>query len=183
MMMLEKNSDDVIKFIVSWIQKNATTLRSWFMKNTSFAARICGRLFPVDRPRRSSPITGMPGATMRRRSSSPARVVEIKLTNPHSIVVFDAPDPSDGKVVRWQAEMGGGQQLVRQFGWNKDNPKIGDKITLNGRKVKSGAPYMNMTEKAQIVLTDSGKEIYRHRTSASRPAAGDVSQRRPVGLT
>jgi len=25
MMMLEKNSDDVIKFIVSWIQKNTTT--------------------------------------------------------------------------------------------------------------------------------------------------------------
>jgi hypothetical protein len=87
-------------------------------------------------------------------------LVEIKLTNPHSILVFDVPD-SSGKVVRWQAEMGGGQQLVRQFGWNKDMPKIGDKITLNGRKVKNGAPYMNMTEKAQIVLTDSGKEIFK----------------------
>ena len=87
-------------------------------------------------------------------------VAEIKLTNPHSILVFDVTDPS-GKVVRWQAEMGGGQQLVRQFGWNKDMPKIGDKITLNGRKVKNGAPYMNMTEKANIILTDSGKEIYR----------------------
>jgi hypothetical protein len=87
-------------------------------------------------------------------------LVEIKLTNPHSIVVFDATDAS-GKVVRWQAEMGGGQQLVKQFGWNKDMPKIGDKITLNGRKVKNGAPYMNMTERAQIVLTDSGKEIFR----------------------
>jgi len=87
-------------------------------------------------------------------------LVEIKLTNPHSIVVFDATD-ANGKVVRWQAEMGGGQQLVRQFGWTKDNPKIGDKITLNGRKVKSGAPYMNMTEKANIILTDSGKEIFR----------------------
>ena len=87
-------------------------------------------------------------------------VVEIKLTNPHSIVVFDAPDAS-GKITRWQAEMGGGQQLVRQFGWNKDTPKIGDKITLNGRKVKSGAPYMNMTEKANIILADTGKEIFR----------------------
>ena len=87
-------------------------------------------------------------------------LVEIKLTNPHSILVFEAPD-STGKAVRWQAEMGGGQQLVRQFGWTKDMPKIGDKLTLNGRKVKNGAPYMNMTEKAQIVLTDSGKEIFR----------------------
>ena len=87
-------------------------------------------------------------------------LMEIRLTNPHSILVFEAPD-SSGKVVKWQAEMGGGQQLVRQFGWNKDMPKIGEKVTLNGRKVKSGAPYMNMTEKAQIILTDSGKEIYR----------------------
>jgi len=88
-------------------------------------------------------------------------VVEIRLTNPHSIVVFDAADAKDGgKVSRWQAEMGSGQQL-KQLGWNKDNPKIGDKITLIGRRVKSGAPYMNMTEKAQVVLTDSGKEIYR----------------------
>jgi hypothetical protein len=86
-------------------------------------------------------------------------ITEIKYTNPHSIVEFDATDPS-GKVTRWQAEMGSGNQL-KTAGWTKDNPKIGDKITLVGRKVKSGAPYMNMTEKAQIVLTDSGKEIYR----------------------
>lgn len=87
-------------------------------------------------------------------------VAEIRLTNPHSILVFDVTDAS-GKVVRWQAEMGGGNQLTKQFGWSKDMPKIGEKVTLNGRKVKSGAPYMNMTEKAQIVLTDSGKEIFR----------------------
>jgi len=87
-------------------------------------------------------------------------LVEIKLTNPHSILSFEVTD-ANGKVTRWQAEMGGGQQLVRQFGWTKDNPKIGDRITLNGRKVKNGAPYMNMTERANIILTDTGKEIYR----------------------
>lgn len=87
-------------------------------------------------------------------------MVEIRLVNPHSIVVFDETEPS-GKVVRWQAEMGGGQQLIKQFGWAKDFPKIGEKITLTGRRVKNGAPYMNMTEKANIVLTESGKEIYR----------------------
>ena len=89
-------------------------------------------------------------------------IVELRLVNPHSIVVFEAPDPrSEGKVVRWQAEMGGGGQLTRQFGWNKESPKIGDRVTLVGRKVKSGAPYMNMTERAQMVLTDTGKEIFR----------------------
>ena len=86
-------------------------------------------------------------------------IVEIKYTNPHSLVVFDASDPA-GKVTRWQAEMGSGNQL-KMAGWTKDNPKVGDKIILIGRKVKSGAPYMNMTEKAQITMADGGKEIYR----------------------
>ena len=89
-------------------------------------------------------------------------IVEIRLLNPHSIVVFDGPDANaNGKIVRWQAEMSGGQQLARQFGWNKENPKIGDKITLTGRRVKSGAPYLNLTERSNVVLTDTGKEIFR----------------------
>src|SRR5580765_2072358 len=70
-------------------------------------------------------------------------IVEMRLTNPHSILVFDVTDAS-GKVVRWQAEMSGGQQLVKQFGWTKESPKIGDTITLNGRRVKNGSPYMSM---------------------------------------
>jgi len=39
--------------------------------------------------------------------------------------------------------------------------KPGMPITLIGRVVKSGDPYMNLTERSQITLTDSGKEIYR----------------------
>ncbi len=95
-------------------------------------------------------------------------IVEIKLTNPHSILVFDVTDAND-KVVRWQAEMSGGQQLVRQFGWTKDNPKIGDKITLTGRRVKNGSPYMSMAKRANIILTDSSKEIYVGQTPPGSP--------------
>jgi hypothetical protein len=95
-------------------------------------------------------------------------IVEIKLTNPHSILVFDAAD-ADGKVVRWQAEMSGGQQLMKQFGWTKDNPKIGDKITLNGRRVKNGSPYMSMAKRANIIMADTGKEIYVGQTPPGSP--------------
>jgi hypothetical protein len=56
---------------------------------------------------------------------------------------------------------GGPQQLVKQYGWTPQTIKPGTNITLTGRVVKSGDPYMNLTEKAQILLTDSGKEIYR----------------------
>ena len=95
-------------------------------------------------------------------------IVEIKMTNPHSILVFDATD-AGGKVVRWQAEMSGGQALARQFGWTKEFPKIGDKITLTGRRVKNGAPYISMAKRANIVLADSGKEIYVGQTAPGSP--------------
>jgi hypothetical protein len=102
-------------------------------------------------------------------------VVEMQLIYPHSIVVVDVPDES-GKVVRWQAEMNGRAAMIKDFGWTKDTVKPGDKITLTGRRVKSGAPYMNLTDRANIVLTDSGKEVFRTKNYGTeerkRPAAG-----------
>ena len=87
-------------------------------------------------------------------------VVEMQLITPHSIIVVDVPDES-GKMVRWQAEMGGRTAMIKEFGWTKDTLKPGDKIILTGRKVKSGAPYMNLTDRANVVMTDTGKEIFR----------------------
>lgn len=87
-------------------------------------------------------------------------VVELLMTNPHAHIVFD-PTDEGGKTVRWQAELGGPQQLVKQFGWTPSMMKKGTNITLTGRRLKSGAPYLNLTERANVVLTDSGKEIYR----------------------
>lgn len=87
-------------------------------------------------------------------------VVELLMTNPHAHIVLDVTDES-GKTVRWQAEMGGPQQLVKQFGWTPTLMKKGTHITLTGRRLRSGAPYLNLTERANVVLTDSGKEIFR----------------------
>jgi len=102
-------------------------------------------------------------------------VVDLQLVDPHSIIVFDVIDEA-GKTVRWQAEMNGKAGLSKNFGWTRNTVKPGDKITLTGRKVKSGAPYMNLTDRANIVLTDSGKEIFRTPNYGTeerkRPAAG-----------
>ena len=87
-------------------------------------------------------------------------VVEMQFTNPHSIIVMDVADEA-GKVVRWRAELGGPAGLIRQFGWTKTTLKPGDKITVIGRRVKSGSPYINLTEMAKIVMADSGKEIFK----------------------
>jgi hypothetical protein len=86
-------------------------------------------------------------------------VVELKMVNPHAHIVFDVTEA--GKTVRWQAELGGPQQLTRQFGWTPLTVKKGMKLTFTGRRLKSGAPYMNLTERARIVDADTGKEIFR----------------------
>ena len=86
-------------------------------------------------------------------------VMEVRFVNPHSLIIFDVTE--DGKTIRWTAEMGGPQQLAKQFGWTTATLKPGTKITVIGRRVKSGAPYMNLTDRSNIVLTDGGKEIFR----------------------
>jgi hypothetical protein len=87
-------------------------------------------------------------------------VVDLQLVDPHSIVVFDVTDEK-GTQVRWQAELNGKSGLAKGFGWTKSTLKPGDKITLTGRRAKSGEPYMNLTDRANIVLVDTGKEIFR----------------------
>jgi len=95
-------------------------------------------------------------------------VVETQLINPHAILVFDVAD--SGKNVRWQAELGGAQGLIRG-GWTSD-VKPGVKVTLTGRRLKSGAPYMNMTERARMILADSGKEVLRNANYGQPPPTG-----------
>lgn len=95
-------------------------------------------------------------------------VVETQLINPHSILVFDVTD-ADGKTVRWQAEMGGAQAFIRNGWTTKVQP--GSRVTLTGRRLKSGAPYMNMTERARLILTDTGEEMIRNR-NYGEPAPG-----------
>jgi hypothetical protein len=87
-------------------------------------------------------------------------VVEVQLVDPHSILVLDIPNDK-AQPVRWQAELGGRNALAKNFGWTRNTLKSGDKVTITGRRVKSGAPYINLTEKANVVMTDSGKEIFR----------------------
>ncbi len=101
-------------------------------------------------------------------------VVELQMINPHSIIVLDVPEPGKPAPTRWQAEMGGPNNLARGFGWTRNTLKPGDKITLIGRRVKSGAPYMNLTERAVVYLTDSKKLLMRSGNSDLPPGVIDT---------
>jgi hypothetical protein len=97
-------------------------------------------------------------------------VVDVQMVNPHARIVLDVVE--DGKTVRWQAELGGPQQLIKQFGWTPSTIKAGMKLTMIGRRLRSGAPYLNLTERANIVATDTGKEIYRTANFGEAPPQG-----------
>jgi hypothetical protein len=96
-------------------------------------------------------------------------VVQLTMVNPHALITFDVTE--GGKTTRWTAELGGPQQLIKQFGWTPTTIKSGMGLTFIGRVVKSGDPYMNLTERSQITITDSGKEIYRTANFGQAPGA------------
>ena len=91
-------------------------------------------------------------------------VVQVQFVNPHAIIEFDVVE--GGKTIRWQAELGAPQIMAQQWGWTTRTLKVGDKITVTGRRVKSGGPYMNLRERSSIVLTASGKDVYRSEGTA-----------------
>ena len=95
-------------------------------------------------------------------------VVALQLVNPHSSIILDVTDES-GTVMRWQVEMGGPNQLANNFGWNRNTLTLGDEIQVTGRVVKSGAPFINLTERARIVLVDTCEEIFHSRTLPDEP--------------
>jgi hypothetical protein len=106
-------------------------------------------------------------------------VVELQMINPHAIIVVDVKN-ADGKVIRWQAEGGGPGALARE-GWTKNTLKPGNKITLIGRRVKSGAPYMNLTERAVVYRTDTKRLLFRSGNSELPPGVIELRGAPPVG--
>src|SRR5690606_16200411 len=83
-------------------------------------------------------------------------VVEFNLVNPHSLIVIDVE--SGGMVERWQIETSSPNNLRRQ-NFTPDTVKLGDTITVSGRRRKNGEPYLTLTGGA-IVKDAAGNEIY-----------------------
>jgi len=86
-------------------------------------------------------------------------VIALQLINPHSLIIFDVVEEATGQTVRWQAEVSNANGLAR-IGWTKETLKPGDKITMSGRVLKSGAPYINLSEHARLVRSDTCEELY-----------------------
>jgi hypothetical protein len=89
-------------------------------------------------------------------------VVALQLINPHASILVSVPDET-GKPVTWRVEMEAPQRLQAEFGWNRNFLPPGTAVTISGRRIKSGAPDINVTERSRILLRDGCKEIYHSR--------------------
>jgi hypothetical protein len=81
-----------------------------------------------------------------------AIVTRLVWANPHTLVLFDAPDEK-GEVVHWNAEMGSPSALAN-VGWNKASLTAGDKITVFIHQAKTKNPVGRIQ---YIVLADGSK--------------------------
>ena len=93
-------------------------------------------------------------------------VVQVQLINPHSMLILEVKD-ENGKPVLWRGELGSPAQL-KQLGWVSGAIKVGDTVTMRGRRLKSGAPYMTLSECARVIDAN-GKELFRG-NNPGRPA-------------
>ena len=85
-------------------------------------------------------------------------VVELRLVNPHSSIVFEAKD-EQGNVRRWHIELASAASL-RRAGWDDEKLKSGQGITVVGAPAKDGSPAVSAQHEARITLTDSNTVIY-----------------------
>lgn len=85
-------------------------------------------------------------------------VVEFQFINPHSLLIIAVEDDS-GNTVEWQGELGPPNSLQSRWGWDKTRFQVGDVITMTGRALKNGGPYMTLSEMSRLVDAD-GNEIY-----------------------
>lgn len=98
-------------------------------------------------------------------------VVALQLINPHSSLILDVTG-ENGETVRWQAEFTSPGNLMRNFGWDRNTLGPGDEITITGRPIKSGQPFINLSERARILRTATCEEIYRTTSDPDGPPTG-----------
>jgi len=81
-------------------------------------------------------------------------VTRWQFINPHAGLWVETTD-ENGNAVEWSAEFQGTLDLYRNFSWNKDTFKPGDKITITGFPSRDGS----LTMGARIVVFADGSEV------------------------
>jgi hypothetical protein len=92
-------------------------------------------------------------------------VTKIEWTNPHIWIYVDVK-AADGSITNW-AFQGGPPVYLSRSGWNKNDVKIGDTISVQGFRAKDGS---NHAAGGQITLPD-GRRVFALQIEGPPPAS------------
>ena len=82
-------------------------------------------------------------------------VTKVEWENPHAWFYIDVKD-SSGRVENWGLEMGSPNILIRA-GWGKNTLKLGDAVSVEGSRAKSGA---NIANAKLVILVSTGQKLF-----------------------
>ena len=94
------------------------------------------------------------------------QIARIDLVNPHAWLYLETKD-ADGKVVRWNVEMGAPNNLIRR-GVTKATLPIGETVTVDGYRAKDGSTTVNGR---QIKMSD-GRTLFTGSSNTGAPGDG-----------
>jgi len=82
-------------------------------------------------------------------------VTRVEWENPHAWFYLDVKNAA-GKIENWGFEMGSPNMLIRA-GWGRNTLKIGDAVTVEASRAKSGA---NIANAKSVTLDSSGQKLF-----------------------
>ena len=82
-------------------------------------------------------------------------VTKVEWENPHAWFYVDVKDTA-GRVDNWGFELGSPNLLVRA-GWGRNTLKVGDVITVEASRAKSGA---NIANAKVVTLVSTGQKLF-----------------------
>ena len=91
-------------------------------------------------------------------------IVIVDFVNPHAWIYVDVKEP-DGKVVRWNVEMGSPNSLIRR-GFTKNSVPVGTQVVIDGYRAKDGSRTVNST----TVKLPDGRRLFTGSSGTGAPA-------------
>jgi hypothetical protein len=90
-------------------------------------------------------------------------VARIDLINPHAWLYVDVKGP-DGKVERWNIEMGAPNALIRR-GVTRQSVPVGQEVTIEGYRAKDGSRTVN----SRTVKLSDGRSLFTGSSGTGAP--------------
>jgi hypothetical protein len=87
----------------------------------------------------------------------------VDFVNPHAWIYVDVKEP-DGKVLRWNVEMGSPNSLIRR-GFTKNSVPVGTQVVIDGYRAKDGSRTVNST----TVKLPDGRRLFTGSSGTGAP--------------